>query len=183
MRTSDARTAPDAQSEGGWVTHLRARIREIGADPTDDDELRQKKALLVLLAILILPVSLIWGSCYLAFGSLVGVIPFIYFTVSVASLVVFSKTRSFGPFLTAQLLDIMLTTTAGQMFAGGFLAAGGVGLWGMLAPIGALVFLEVRTAINWFIGFLSAFILLASRVRSSSRPWTSLRGSPQRCSR
>src|SRR6187397_2181380 len=105
-----------------------AWLAGIGADPRDDEDLRQKKSLLVLLAILILPVSLVWGTCYLAFDSPVGVIPFVYFVVSLSSLVIFAKTGSFGPFLTTQLLDILLTTTIGQMLAGGFLPAGGVGL-------------------------------------------------------
>jgi guanylate cyclase len=132
----------------------------IGADPRDGEDLRQKKSLLVLLAVLILPVSLVWGTCYLAFGSPVGIIPFVYFLVSLGSLVIFARTGSFGSFLTTQLLDILLTTTIGQMLAGGFLPAGGVGLWGILAPLGALVFLEVPQAIRWFIGFLCAFVLL-----------------------
>jgi guanylate cyclase len=109
---------------------------------------------------LVLPVSIIWGTCYLAFGSPVGIIPFVYFVVSLGSLLIFAKGKQFGPFLTTQLLDILLTTTIGQMFAGGFLPAGGVGLWGILAPLGALVFLEVRQAIRWFIGFVCAFVLL-----------------------
>jgi adenylate cyclase len=139
---------------------LTARLAGIGADPGDDDDLRQKKSLLVLLAVLILPVSLVWGASYLAFGSRVGVLPFIYFAISLGSLVIFSRARSFGPFLTAQLLDVLLMTTLGQMVSGGFLPSGGVGLWGMLAPLGALVFLEVRQAIGWFLGFLGAFVLL-----------------------
>jgi guanylate cyclase len=139
---------------------LTARLAGIGADPGGDDDLRQKKSLLVLLAVLILPVSLVWGASYLAFGSRVGVLPFIYFAISLGSLVIFSRARSFGPFLTAQLLDVLLMTTLGQMVSGGFLPSGGVGLWGMLAPLGALVFLEVRQAIGWFLGFLGAFVLL-----------------------
>ena len=135
-------------------------LTRIGADPRDDEDLRQKKSLLVLLAVLVLPVSIIWGTWYLAFGSPVGFIPFVYFVVSVGSLLIFAKTKDFGPFLTTQLLDILLTTTLGQMFAGGFLPAGGVGLWGILAPFGALVFLEVRQAIRWFVGFVCAFVLL-----------------------
>jgi guanylate cyclase len=144
----------------GWVADAAARIGRIGADPLDDDDLRQKKALLVLLAVLILPVSAVWGSVYLAFGSRVGILPFIYLAISVGSLVVFAKTRRFMPFLTVQLLDIMLMTTLGQMVSGGFLPSGGVGLWGILAPLGALVFLEVRQAIAWFIGFVAAFVVL-----------------------
>ena len=78
---------------------MAARLGGIGADPGDDEDLRHRKALLVLLAVLILPVSLVWGTCYLAFGSLVGILPFIYFAISVGSLVVFSRTRAFGAFL------------------------------------------------------------------------------------
>jgi hypothetical protein len=123
-------------------------LTRIGADPRDDEDLRHKKSLLVLLAVLILPVSLIWGTCYLALGSPVGFIPFVYFAVSLGSLLIFARTGAFRPFVTAQLLAILLTTTIGQMLAGGFLPAGGVGLWGILAPLGALVFLEVRQAIR-----------------------------------
>ena len=144
----------------GPIGRSSARIARIGADARDDGDLRDKKALLVLLAVLILPVSLVWGASYLAFGSRVGVLPFIYFAISVSSLLVFSKTRSFGPFLTVQLLDVLLMTTLGQMLSGGFLPSGGVGLWGMLAPLGALVFLDVRRAIAWFVGFVAAFVLL-----------------------
>ena len=37
--------------------------------------------------------------------------------------------------------------------------AGGVALWGILAPLGALVFLEVRRAIRWFVAFVLVFLL------------------------
>ena len=134
-------------------------LARIGADSADDEELRQKKALLVVVAVLVLPVSIVWGSLYLAFGSAVGVVPFVYFAVSLGSLVVFARTRRFQPFLVTQLLDILLTTTAGQMLVGGFLPSGGVALWGILAPLGALVFLEVRRAVYWFVGFVVVFVL------------------------
>jgi adenylate cyclase len=136
-----------------------ARLARLGADPQDDAELRQKKALLVLLAVLILPVSAVWGTVYLVFGSPVGLVPFIYLTVSVGSLVLFARTRDFHLLLVIQLLDILLTTTAGQMLVGGFLPSGGVGLWGILAPLGALVFLEMRRAIHWFGAFVLIFVI------------------------
>ena len=40
---------------GDWT----GALARIGADPQDDEELRQKKALLVLLAVLIAPVSVV----------------------------------------------------------------------------------------------------------------------------
>ena len=45
-----------------WFGGLTARLSGIGVRPGDDDDLRAKKTLLVLLAVLILPVSLVWGS-------------------------------------------------------------------------------------------------------------------------
>jgi adenylate cyclase len=142
-----------------WIANGAALLARIGADHLDDDELRQKKALLVLLAIVILPVSIVWGSLYLGFGSRVGIVPFVYFAVSLGSLVVFARTRRFQLLLVTQLVDILVTTTTGQMLVGGFLPSGGVGLWGILAPFGALVFLGVRQAIRWFGAFLIVFVL------------------------
>jgi class 3 adenylate cyclase len=155
--TASSRNPP--RPRAGWIANGTALLARIGADTRDDEELRQKKALLVVLAILILPVSVVWGSLYLGFGSPVGVVPYLYFAVSLGSLVVFARTRRFDLFLVTQLLDILLTTTAGQMLVGGFLASGGVGLWGILAPLGALVFLEVRQAVRWFVAFLIVFLL------------------------
>jgi class 3 adenylate cyclase len=143
----------------GWIAYWAALLARIGADARDDEELRQKKALLVVLAVLVLPVSVVWGSLYLGFGSPVGVVPFVYFAVSLGSLVVFARTRRFQPLLVTQLLDILLTTTTGQMLVGGFLPSGGVGLWGILAPLGALVFVEVRQAVRWFVAFVLVFLL------------------------
>jgi adenylate cyclase len=155
-----AATSEDAFVEVGWIANGTALLARIGADPADDEDLRQKKAFLVLLAVLILPVSAVWGSLYLALGSPVGILPFVYFTVSFGSLVVFARTGNFRLLLIAQLLDILLTTSLGQMLVGGFLPSGGVGLWGILAPLGALVFLEVRQALRWFGAFLFVFLLL-----------------------
>jgi len=154
--TTSSRNLPPPRA---WIAYVAAVLARIGGDPRDDEEMRQKKALLVLLAVLILPVSVLWGSLYLGFGSSVGIVPFVYFAVSLGSLVVFARTRSFQPLLVTQLLDILLTTTVGQMLVGGFLPSGGVGLWGILAPLGALVFLEVRRAVRWFVAFLVVFLL------------------------
>jgi adenylate cyclase len=142
-----------------WIDIAVARLARIGADPGDDGDLRQKKSLLVLIVALILPVSGVWGSLYLGFGSWAGITAFIYFAISLGSLVIFARTGSFRLLLVTQCLDILLAPTAGQMFVGGFLPSGGVALWGILAPLGALVFVEVRRAIRWFVAFVLVFLL------------------------
>jgi len=150
----------NAPAKAGWMAGVTTVLGRIGADPRDDQELRQKKTLLVLLAVLIAPVSVIWGILYLALGSWVGIAPLVYCAISVASLVVFARTKSFRFLLAVQLLDILVAPTAGgQMLVGGFLPSGAVGLWGILAPMGALVFLDVRQAVRWFVAFLFVFLL------------------------
>jgi adenylate cyclase len=135
-----------------------ARLLLLGADPQDDEETRFRKGLLVLISTLILPISLLWGALYLAFGSPVGFAPLIYFAVLLAAIGVFARTRDFALFLRVALLDILLAPTLSMALIGGFLASGGVGLWGILAPLGALVFSDVRAAARWYFAYLVVFL-------------------------
>jgi guanylate cyclase len=137
---------------------LTVRVMLIGADPRDDEDLRARKALLVLISVLILPISVVWAGLYLAFGSPVGVVPLVYFAVLLGALVVFSRTRDFPRFLRVGQVDILLAPTLSMIPLGGFLAAGGVGLWGILAPLGALVFGDVRSAVRWYVAFVVVFL-------------------------
>jgi guanylate cyclase len=137
---------------------LTARLALVGSDPRDDEDLRAHKALLVLISVLILPVSALWGALYLAFGSPVGVVPLVYFAVLLGSLIVFSRTHDFPRFLLVGQLAILLAPTLSMIPLGGFLDAGGVGLWGILAPLGALVFSAVRSAVRWYVAYLVVFL-------------------------
>ena len=122
------------------------RAARIGADPRDDEDVRLRKALLVLVCFLILPISLVWGAIYLAFGVTAGLIAWLYFLISAAAIAIFSRTRDTEWFLRVELLDILLAPTISMAFVGGFLPSGAVGLWGILAPLGALVFNGARPA-------------------------------------
>jgi adenylate cyclase len=140
------------------LDRVTARLALVGADPHDDEDLRARKALLVLISVLILPVSAMWGALYLAFGSPVGVVPLVYFTVLLGAIAVFSRTRDFPWLLRVAQVDILLAPTLSMIPLGGFLDAGGVGLWGILAPLGALVFSDVRSAVRWYAAFLVVFL-------------------------
>ena len=137
---------------------MLARLARIGADPRDDDDARASKALLVLISVLILPIALLWAVLYLAFGSPVGWVPLVYFAILLASIVVFSRTRDFDQFLRTGQLAILFAPTLSMIPLGGFLEAGGVGLWGILAPLGALVFSDVRSAARWYVAWVVVFL-------------------------
>src|SRR3954471_23752234 len=140
------------------VDRVTARLALVGADPNDDEDLRARKALLVLISVLILPVAALWGTLYLAFGSPVGVVPLVYFVILLGSIAVFSRTRDFPWLLRVGQVDILLAPTLSMIPLGGFVAAGGVGLWGILAPLGALVFSEVRAPARWYVAWVVVFL-------------------------
>jgi adenylate cyclase len=140
------------------VTWLLERLAEIGADPLDDQDTRKRKALLVYLAVLILPIALVWGTLYLTLGAVSGIVAYAYFAISAASLALFARTRNFELLLRIQLVDITLAPTLSMWPTAGFLASGAVGMWGILGPMGALVFSSVRSSIRWFVLFGIAFL-------------------------
>jgi adenylate cyclase len=147
------------------VTSLRpvadsvlARLAQVGADARDDEDTRRRKALLLLISVLILPISLVWGSLYLAFGTRAGFVAYAYFAILLGAILVFARTRDFAFLLRVALLDILFAPTLSMIPVGGFLASGGVGLWGILAPLGALVFGDARSGVRWFVAFLVVFL-------------------------
>ena len=140
------------------VESALARLALVGADDADDEELRLRKALLLLISLLILPISLVWGTLYLAFGTQGGYVAYLYFVVLLGAILVFARTHDFVFLLRVALLDILLAPTMSMIPVGGFLASGGVGLWGILAPLGALVFSDARTGVRWFVAFIAVFL-------------------------
>jgi adenylate cyclase len=135
-----------------------ARLAEVGAEPGDDEETRLRKALLVLIALLILPIAGIWAVLYLAFGAWTGWVAVLYAVISLASIAVFARTRDFDTLLNIQLLAIAMAPTLSMTFIGGWLPTGGVGVWGVLAPLGAMVFRGVESGIRWFVVWLILFL-------------------------
>ena len=137
---------------------VRARVAQIGADPHDDEDTRASKALLVLISLLILPIALLWGILYLALGSPVGFVPIVYFAVLLGAIGMFARTRNFAQLLHVNLVDILLAPTLSMIPLGGFVDSGGVGMWGILAPLGALVFSDVRSAARWYVAYVVVFL-------------------------
>jgi len=137
---------------------MLARLALVGADPRDDADTRSSKALLVLISVLILPISLLWGSLYLALGAPSGLLAFVYFAVSLGAIAVFIRTRDFALLLRIELLDILFAPNLSMIPLGGFVTSTGVGVWGILAPMGALVFGGVRAGIRWYVAFLAVFL-------------------------
>jgi adenylate cyclase len=140
------------------VDRALERLATVGADPRDDEEMRARKALLVLLTIGVWPISITWAVLFIALGSWTGWFAATYLAISVASLVLFAWTRNFRLLLVIQLVDIVIAPTVSMWPLGGFLGSGAVGIWGLLAPLGALVFEGWRSGVRWFVAFCLLFL-------------------------
>jgi adenylate cyclase len=134
---------------------LVERALEIGADPSDSTDERFRRRLLVGVTLLILPVAFLWGCLYFLVGeTAVALTPWGYVAGSIASLVIFARTRNFAFLRTAQLVLILVAPALGMIMLGSLEASSSVVLWSLLAPLGAVAFGRPERAWPWFIAFV-----------------------------
>ena len=150
----------------------------IGANPSDSEEMRLRKALLVLLALLISLLAVGWGLIYIIFGEpLGGAIPLSYTVLSLASVVLFTLTRRYDWFRFAQLGLMLVLPFVLMVVLGGFVLSSVVAAWAFVAPLGALAFASPREALRWFGAYLILVVLtgtLGGAVRTANNLPTGL---------
>jgi adenylate cyclase len=130
------------------------RLSEIGRLPSDSDELRLRKAVLVLSSTLMASLAFFWVVTYAVLGLWVAAaIPFVYQLASAASIYTFARTRRYLLFRRSQLWMSLLLPFALQWSLGGFGTSSAVSLWAFTSPLGALLFVGARQAVPWFAGF------------------------------
>jgi len=134
------------------------RLSTVGADPGDDEDTRLRKALLALIGVLILPISISWAVLYVSMGGYIAYTALLYSAISVGSVVLLARTGNFELALHIQLAAILVSPTLSMIPLGGIVPSGAVGIWGILAPLGALVFSGVRSGVRWYIAFLVVFL-------------------------
>lgn len=126
----------------------------VGASPSETDEERLRRSLLVGLALLISVLAVFWGLLYIAFGEpLGGAIPLAYTVVSLTSIVVLTLTRRYDVFRFTQLGLILVLPFALMIVLGGFIPSSVVAAWAFVAPLGALAFASPREALRWFVAY------------------------------
>lgn len=131
------------------------RLAELGALPSDSDELRLRKTVLTLSSILMASLAFVWVGTYAALGLWVSAaIPFAYQLASAASIYTFARTRRYLLFRRSQLWMSLLLPFALQWSLGGFVMSSAVSLWAFTSPLGALLFVGARQAVPWFLGFI-----------------------------
>src|SRR5262245_53853643 len=151
---------PDRNRLQDWMERTLPKVARIGSDPTDDDDIRLQKALLVICALPFMIAGWVWGLMYFFFREpLAGAIPFSYGIVSLLSILYFARTRQYAFFRFSQLLLILLLPFLLMLTLGGFINGSAVVLWALICPLGALLFDYSRYALRWFLAFVVIVIL------------------------
>ena len=143
-----------------WIEQTLPIIARIGSDPTDDDDIRLQKSLLVICAIPFMVAGWAWGLMYFFFREpLAGSIPFFYGIFSLFSILYFARTRQYAFFRFSQLMLILLLPFLLMVTLGGFINGSAVILWALISPLGALLFDNPRHALRWFLAFVALLLL------------------------
>jgi class 3 adenylate cyclase len=132
-----------------------ARIRRAGILPTDSEEVRLQKSLLIFATGLISFASMFWVFLYWQIGPQISsTIPFIFQLLLIGNLALYIKTLRFEFFRQTQLALFLFMPFIAQWSMGNFVTASGLGLWALLAPVGAVLVIGAREALAWFFAYV-----------------------------
>lgn len=127
------------------------RLRNAGVEPGDGAELRLSKQLLFFATGLVSVASMCWLAIYWMLGPQFPITyPYLFQLALAANVAIYISTRNFDFFRVAQLGLFLFTPFVIQWSIGNFITSSGIILWGLLAPIGAILCFGVRDSLAWF---------------------------------
>jgi adenylate cyclase len=134
---------------------LISRLGAAALDPSDSEELRLRKTLLMFASGLMNAAAILWVGIYWWMGlKLPTSIPFGFQVLSALVLFTYLKTRNFDFFRLAQLALFLFFPFVIQWSIGSFVSSSGIALLALLAPIGAMVVYGPRESIPWFFAYV-----------------------------
>lgn len=143
-------TSPESASapSGFW-----GRLQTAGIEPTDSEDLRLSKSLLMLTTGLISMAIILWVLIYSMLGpNFSSTLPFAFQLLLAGNMLLFIKTRNYDFFRVSQLGFFLFLPFVAQ-WNGTIISTSGISLWALLAPVGAILCIGPRQSIGWFIAW------------------------------
>ena len=160
MKASNTTSEPESVVVNPLIRRLFPFVARVGVSPDDSDEVRLRKASLVLGSLMFIVAGTLWGIMYWLFDqALAGAIPFSYAIISLLSVILFHVTRRYAWFLFSQLLLILLLPFLLMIALGGFINSSAVILWSLICPLAAFLFIAPRRAVYWLLAYLGLLVL------------------------
>jgi len=143
----------------GRLIRLVSLLTAVGSRPSDSDEERLRKSLLVGGSLLVLPAAIIWGTLYLAFDEpLAGAITLSYALISALSILYLAASGRRQVATYVQLSCTLVLPFVLTLILGGFRNSSLVILGALMTPLGALLYANSLHAVRWF----GAYVILVA---------------------
>ena len=159
-----------------WLSNISARLRTAGVNPGDSEALQLKKQLLLLAMGLTTLAPMLWLLLYGLLGQqMSSAIPFGYQLLSLATLLLYLTNGNFDLFRISQSALFLFFPFVLQWSMGNFDASNGIVMWGLMAPVTAVLLYSARESIPWFVAYV---VLIAASTAADSMAGASLRLTP-----
>lgn len=131
------------------------KLRAAGITPHDSEDVRTQKTLLVFATGLLSVAAMLWLLLYRELGpQFSSTAPFLFQLALAGNLGYYLKSGNFALFRVTQLALFLFVPFVVQWSIGNFITASGISLWGLLAPIGAILIIGVADSAAWFFAFI-----------------------------
>jgi len=130
------------------------RVASVADHPDDDADLRVRKHALAVTAAGLVPATLGWVLIgYVIDRPLLSWGSALFALILVGSLSVLATTKAFTSVVRAVLFSGLVYVAVGHVALGGFVAGGASLVWGLVAPVSAVLYFDKRSSTRWFIGY------------------------------
>ena len=138
----------------GGARTLLDRVAGIADEPTDDDDLRTRKRILVIAGCILVigPIQLpVLAQGHPLSWFVAATMP----AVGAVNLLVLARTRRFRRYVNVLILTVLLFPAVIEVTLGGLAGASAALVFAFLGPVFALLGLGPRSATAWFVAFLA----------------------------
>ena len=117
---------------------------------------------MVLIAVGVLPLTILWSVIYVAVGApLAATAPAIYSVATPINTALFAWSRNLRLYRFTQLLMTLVLPWLVTMSLGGFMNSSAVIIWAALCPLISLLVEDLRQTLLWIVGFVLLLIVTA----------------------
>jgi len=144
------------------MRRLATRFLSIGADPSDDEDARLRKVVVLAAVAMVVVAATVWGLIYAVAGApRSAFVPWSYVVVAAISVPLFARTRRYDALAATQLIAFLVLPFLLMWSLGGWIAGSAVALWAWLSPLAARTLGHRRAAVGLFGGFAMGTLILA----------------------
>jgi len=137
------------------VSSLLGRVSSRIISPTDSEEQKLHKTLLIFACGLMGFAAMLWLAIYHAMGiRYSATVPLVYLVVSATTLGIYVWRLNFEFFRFAQTCLYLFVPFIMQWSIGSYVTSSGVMLWALLAPIGVMIFQGPKESVPWFFAYI-----------------------------